>query len=160
MPIRVATKRGQSSGRSLATANPAAVVRVTRSVIRGLVSSTQSAGRGKATASDDTEEFIAISAPTSESLRLWTGLDRRCVTVPGMEMGERLGAVFARQTEVGVVSAYLFGSEAEGRAHRESDVDVGVLLDSDRFPTEKERFEVRLRLAGDCARRFVGARSI
>ncbi|MEO8195633.1 MAG: nucleotidyltransferase domain-containing protein [Thermoanaerobaculia bacterium] len=48
------------------------------------------------------------------------------------------------------MSAYLFGSEPEGRAHRESDVDVGVLLTADRFPTERERFEVRLRLAGDC----------
>ena len=56
VPISVATKRGQSSGRSLASANPAAVVNVTRSVIRGLVSSTQSLGRGKATASDDTGE--------------------------------------------------------------------------------------------------------
>jgi predicted nucleotidyltransferase len=27
----------------------------------------------------------------------------------------------------GVVSTYLYGSHAAGRAHRESDVDVGVL---------------------------------
>ena len=73
-----------------------------------------------------------------------------------MGIGERLGAVFARRAEAGIVSAYLFGSEAEGRAHRESDVDVGVLLAADRFPTEKERFEVRLRLAGDCSEALRG----
>jgi predicted nucleotidyltransferase len=48
----------------------------------------------------------------------------------------------------GVVSAYLFGSEAQGRAHRESDVDVGVLLDRHVYPREADRFEVRLRLTG------------
>ena len=48
----------------------------------------------------------------------------------------------------GVVSAYLFGSEAQGRAHRESDVDVGVLLDRRVFPREADRFEARLRLTG------------
>jgi predicted nucleotidyltransferase len=73
-----------------------------------------------------------------------------------MEIGERLGAVFAQQAETGIVSAYLFGSEPEGRAHRESDVDVGVLLAADRFPSEKERFEVRLRLAGDCTEALRG----
>jgi predicted nucleotidyltransferase len=31
----------------------------------------------------------------------------------------------------GVISAYLFGNFAAGREHRESDVDVGVLLDRD-----------------------------
>jgi predicted nucleotidyltransferase len=48
----------------------------------------------------------------------------------------------------GVASAYLFGSEALGRAHRESDVDVGVLLDWHVYPSAAERFEVRLRLGG------------
>jgi predicted nucleotidyltransferase len=47
----------------------------------------------------------------------------------------------------GLVSAYLFGSHAEGRAHRDSDVDVGVLLDWGVFPTARARFEERLRLA-------------
>ena len=49
----------------------------------------------------------------------------------------------------GIVSVYLFGSVAEGRDHRESDVDVGVLLDRGRYPTADERFEVRLRLLTD-----------
>lgn len=48
----------------------------------------------------------------------------------------------------GVVSAYLFGSEAHGRAHRESDVDVGVLLSRPVYPRPADRFEARLRLTG------------
>jgi predicted nucleotidyltransferase len=48
----------------------------------------------------------------------------------------------------GVISAYLFGSMANGQAHRESDVDVGLLLDRKVFRTPADRFEARLRLAG------------
>jgi predicted nucleotidyltransferase len=44
---------------------------------------------------------------------------------------------------------YLFGSQAAGRAHRESDVDVAVLLRWDVYPTPQERFEARLRLIAD-----------
>lgn len=47
----------------------------------------------------------------------------------------------------GIVSAYLFGSESEGRAHRESDVDVGVLLSRSAHPTARDRFDQRLLLA-------------
>lgn len=49
----------------------------------------------------------------------------------------------------GIVSVYLFGSVAEGRDHRESDVDVGVLLDRSVYPTERERFHRRLLLITD-----------
>ncbi len=48
----------------------------------------------------------------------------------------------------GVVSAYLFGSHAEGRAHRESDVDIGVLLHHEQYSTARERFDARLDLIG------------
>lgn len=41
---------------------------------------------------------------------------------------ERLRAHFAGRAP-GVVSGYLFGSVADGRVHRESDVYLGVLLD-------------------------------
>ena len=51
----------------------------------------------------------------------------------------------------GVDAVYLFGSHAEGRAHRESDVDVGVLLRWSAYPTAGERFERRLRLCGELA---------
>ncbi len=51
----------------------------------------------------------------------------------------------------GLVSAYLFGSAAEGRMHRESDVDVGILLDWRIHPKASERFDLRLRLIGRLA---------
>lgn len=52
----------------------------------------------------------------------------------------------------GLVSAYLFGSHAEGRAHRESDVDLGVLLSRRAYPTDRHRFEARVRLSASLAR--------
>jgi predicted nucleotidyltransferase len=61
---------------------------------------------------------------------------------------ERLGAHLAGRSP-GIVSAYLFGSVAEGRAHRESDVDVGVLLDRAVFPSAEERMEVRISLGSE-----------
>lgn len=54
---------------------------------------------------------------------------------------------FFEQDGAGTISAYLFGSHADGRAHRESDIDVGILLDWPRHPDEKSRFETRLRLS-------------
>lgn len=59
-----------------------------------------------------------------------------------------LARVFRERPE-GVVSAYLFGSHALDRSHRDSDVDVGVLLDRSVYPTAGARFERRLRLTGD-----------
>lgn len=56
-----------------------------------------------------------------------------------------LSRYFAERPELAIVSAYLFGSHAAGRAHRESDIDVAVLLDWARYPTARERFEARLR---------------
>ena len=60
-----------------------------------------------------------------------------------------LSGYFESHPDLGVASVYLFGSYAEGRAHRESDVDVGVLLDWGRHPDSRERFEMRLRLGSD-----------
>ena len=48
----------------------------------------------------------------------------------------------------GLVSAYFFGSIPEGREHRQSDVDVGVLLDRSVFPAAEDRFDARLVLLG------------
>jgi predicted nucleotidyltransferase len=48
----------------------------------------------------------------------------------------------------GVASAYLFGSVAEDRAHRESDIDLGVLLGWATHATAAERFDAGIRLAG------------
>ena len=51
-------------------------------------------------------------------------------------------------TVPGVQSGYLFGSHAEGRAHRESDIDVAALLDRSLYPDARDRFEARMRIAG------------
>ncbi len=71
-------------------------------------------------------------------------------------MGSRAGQtrvvvrrVFRELRIPGIVSAYLFGSHAEGRAHRDSDVDIGVLLDAALYPRRGQRFEVRVRLTSE-----------
>lgn len=61
-------------------------------------------------------------------------------------VASELRRFFVETGPKGVVSAYLFGSHAEARAHRESDVDVAALLDRRIFGTSRERFEERLRL--------------
>lgn len=61
----------------------------------------------------------------------------------------RLRGFFAAAPVEGVVSVRLFGSHAEGRAHRESDVDVGVLLDRRVHPTREGRWETRVRLTAE-----------
>lgn len=60
------------------------------------------------------------------------------------EIGSVLEAFFRDRPDV--LSAYLFGSHEEDRAHSESDVDVGVLLDRTRFPSPEDRFRERVRL--------------
>lgn len=69
--------------------------------------------------------------------------------MPTEELIERLADFFAGNCGDGVQAAYLFGSHAEERAHRESDVDVAVLLDRKRWPTAQERFEVRVALTSE-----------
>jgi hypothetical protein len=46
-----------------------------------------------------------------------------------------------------VIAAYLFGSHARESAHRESDVDAGVVLDYGAHATRASRFEARIRLS-------------
>ena len=68
-------------------------------------------------------------------------------TRPDKAVGERLVRVFSEASPSGVVSAYLFGSHAERRAHRESDVDVAVLLSRCIFESAEARFRERVRLS-------------
>ena len=76
-------------------------------------------------------------------------------TAPGSPVGpsaaiaDRLRRYFRETRLPGLVSAYLFGSHAAGRAHRESDVDVGVCLDRRVLPERAARFELRVRLTSD-----------
>jgi predicted nucleotidyltransferase len=68
---------------------------------------------------------------------------------PPRDVGSRLASFFADASVSGVVSAYLFGSHAAARAHRESDVDVGVLLDWAVHSDSAARFDVRVFLAAE-----------
>ena len=63
------------------------------------------------------------------------------------DLAARLSAHFS--TESGVVAAYLFGSHREGRSHRESDVDVAVLLEREVYPEAVDRFEARIRMSAN-----------
>jgi len=65
-----------------------------------------------------------------------------------IELDNSLVALFTGEASDGVISVYVFGSHAEGRAHRESDIDVAVLLDREWYPDEASRFDARLRLIG------------
>lgn len=58
------------------------------------------------------------------------------------DAAETLAEHLASSPPEGVISVYLFGSEATGQAHRESDVDVGVLFDREAVSTRGGR-EVR-----------------
>lgn len=60
-----------------------------------------------------------------------------------------LRAYFEAEAPDFLLAAYLFGSEAEGRSHRESDVDVAVLVDREALPSARDRFDYRVRLGSD-----------
>lgn len=62
------------------------------------------------------------------------------------QMQELLAAAFERAELPGVVAAFLFGSHAQGTMHRDSDVDVGILLERGKFPDRLDRFDQRVRL--------------
>lgn len=55
---------------------------------------------------------------------------------------------FFERAPDGIVAAYLFGGRASGRAHAESDIDVGVVLDRPRYPEKAGRSRLRVELAG------------
>jgi predicted nucleotidyltransferase len=57
----------------------------------------------------------------------------------------RIAACLA-DSRYGVIAGYVFGSAAEDRMHRDSDIDIGVLLDRSRFRTSAARFDIRLAL--------------
>ncbi len=61
----------------------------------------------------------------------------------------RIQPLFAEPLIPGVVSVYLFGSHAMGNPHRESDVDIGVLLDWSTYPSRRDRSELRVVLGSE-----------
>ena len=56
---------------------------------------------------------------------------------------------FETGTPPDVISAYVFGSHATGRAHRDSDIDVAVLLDYEAVPDRAARGRRAVRLNAD-----------
>jgi predicted nucleotidyltransferase len=79
------------------------------------------------------------------------------IAVPNASALDVAGALARALEELAgphVSSAYLFGSHAAGRAHRESDVDVGVLVSW--MLDRAQRFEERVRLAGALPGRLGG----
>lgn len=50
----------------------------------------------------------------------------------------------------GAIVAYLFGSQAHGTSGKESDTDIAILLPE--HLTREQRFDTRLRLAGEISR--------
>jgi len=81
----------------------------------------------------------------------------RPVAIPdasARDVAEALARALEELAGPHVRSAYLFGSHAAGRAHRESDVDVGVLVS---WKLDRgQRFEERVRLAGALPGRLGG----
>jgi predicted nucleotidyltransferase len=50
---------------------------------------------------------------------------------------EAAGDFFRRSNPAGVLAAYVFGGHGEQRAHRESDVDIAVLVDRTSHPSSQ-----------------------
>ncbi len=73
------------------------------------------------------------------------------------EIRRATGEVLSGPAGQGVIAAYLFGSRAADRAHRESDVDIGVVFDFAVFPTSRDRFEAALMLHSALASQLEGA---
>ncbi|MDX1567599.1 MAG: helix-turn-helix domain-containing protein [Longimicrobiales bacterium] len=63
------------------------------------------------------------------------------------ELVRRLRGQLQRESPPGLASVYLFGSTAREAQHRESDVDVAVLLDRSVYPDRSARTDLRVRLS-------------
>jgi hypothetical protein len=59
----------------------------------------------------------------------------------------RLAAYAATRSDI--ISAYLFGSRATGVTHRDSDLDLGIVLDPRSHPTRSQRADAMLQLGAD-----------
>lgn len=89
--------------------------------------------------------MFASSAPAGWRLSL--SLTKPASHLPRMDSAAaKLRDYFAESSPPGLVSAYLFGSVARGTEHRESDVDVGILLDRARHVERAGRNDLRIDL--------------
>lgn len=92
--------------------------------------------------------LVALSRPRPVPLRV-DETPAPPPAAPMSDVAETLADHLEASPPEGVASVYLFGSEAEGRAHRESDVDVGVLFDRDALPDRDRRSEAAVGLASE-----------
>jgi len=65
------------------------------------------------------------------------------------ELSSELAVFFAGRPDLPVSSAYLFGSRAEGGGHRESDVDVAVLVGGEAGRDRAEAHRLRVRITSE-----------
>lgn len=70
-------------------------------------------------------------------------------TPTGSDLFAALADHFESRRPAGVISAYLFGSQATGTAHRESDVDVAVVVDREVLPERGARSDLQVRLTAE-----------
>lgn len=77
------------------------------------------------------------------------GLYAKLAYVDQERIIQSLRGYFEERPDLGVASVYLFGSHAKGTPHRESDIDVAVLLRWDRYLTRDARFEARISLTSE-----------
>lgn len=96
---------------------------------------------------------LGEASPTTRTLnRLLAAADRRLDVALRPADGvlrDQVRAFFLSLPVPGLVSVYLFGSTARGARHRESDVDVAVLLDRGAYPSRTERTDLRVRLSAE-----------
>jgi len=64
----------------------------------------------------------------------------------------QLQSFFSSHVVEGVLSAYLFGSHVAGREHRQSDVDVGMVVDRSVYTSRRDRDHLRVTLGADLMR--------
>lgn len=65
------------------------------------------------------------------------------------ELGSMLADFFASRPDLPVSSAYLFGSRAKGGGHRESDVDVAVLVGREAGRDRADAHRLRVRITSE-----------
>lgn len=112
---------------------------------------TSAAAATKATPSPATFDHEQREADTERAQNTTVVLLWAPETMPPTHLAEDIQRVVADGPR-GVVSVYLFGSHPAGRPHRESDVDLGVLLDRRVYATARERAEAALQLSALVAR--------
>jgi predicted nucleotidyltransferase len=64
-------------------------------------------------------------------------------------LGRAISHWFQGDPAPGLISVRLHGSHARGGEHRESDVDVAILVERAHYPTRVERSELRVTLTSD-----------